>query len=62
MFYFVDPLGSHNRLPLRTWNYIPDIILHNGLILFLPIQDVVFLGYVALGLLLVALAFFFLSR
>ena len=29
----VDPFGSHCKLPLRSWNNIPHIILHDGLIL-----------------------------
>jgi hypothetical protein len=32
VFDLIDPLGSHHRLPLRSWNNIPHIILHDGLI------------------------------
>ena len=33
MLDLVDPFGGHQKLPLRSWNNIPHIILHDGLIL-----------------------------
>jgi hypothetical protein len=33
VFDLIDPLGSHYRLPLRSQNNIPHIILHDGIIL-----------------------------
>ena len=33
VFDLVDPFGSHYRLPFRSQNNIPHIILHDGLIL-----------------------------
>jgi hypothetical protein len=35
MFDLVDPFGSHCKLPSRSGNNIPHIILHDGLILLL---------------------------
>ena len=34
MLDHVDPLGSHNKLPLWSWYNIPKIILHDWLIFF----------------------------
>ena len=33
MLDLVDPFGGHHKLPLRSWNNILHIILHDGLIL-----------------------------
>jgi hypothetical protein len=33
VFDLLDPFGSHYKLPLRSWNNIPHIILQDGLIL-----------------------------
>jgi len=33
MLDLVDPLGSYYWLPFWSWNYIPYIILHDGLVL-----------------------------
>ena len=33
MLDLLDPFGGHHKLPLRSWNNIPHIILHDRLIL-----------------------------
>jgi hypothetical protein len=34
MIYLIDPLGTHHRLSFCSHNYVSNIIIHDGLVLF----------------------------